>query len=259
MNITGNTILISGGTSGIGRGLAEAFHRAGNQIVITGRRQAALDEVTSRNPGMRSMILDVDNVDAIEGFGRRIAEEVPHANILLNNAGIQRPESLGRQPPSLSDVDAMTTTNLLGPIRLTAAILPVLRKNSGAAIVNVTSAIAFVPLVGVATYCATKAAMHAYTVSLRYALKGEVDVVEIIPPYVQTNLGVSHGLDPRAMPLADFIAEVMAILQREPAIAEVVVERAAQLRFAAERGAFAATFESLNKVMSAQSDQLIDQ
>ena len=250
MKMQGNTILITGGGSGIGRGLAEAFHRLGNQVIIAGRRKALLDQATAANPGMRAVVFDAANVASIREFGRTMNEDFPSLNVLLNNAGIQQPEKLLQQPEELSDVEAMVTTNLLGPIRLTAALLPQLQGRKNATILNVTSGLAFLPGAFVPTYSATKAAMHAYSLSLRYQLKGKINVLEVIPPYVQTDLGPNHGKDPRAMPLNEFIEETMAILQNDPGAMEIVVDRCKPLRFAVESGNFQKRFEDLNRAMA---------
>ena len=146
MNLTGNTILITGGGSGIGRGLAEALHALGNQVVIAGRRKQALDETTAANPGMKSLTLDIESPSAIRSFAAQIAADFPALNVLINNAGIMRPENLLDQQADLADAEAIVTTNLLGPIRLTAALLPHLRKQPHATIVNVSSGLAFLPL-----------------------------------------------------------------------------------------------------------------
>lgn len=250
MNLQVNTILVTGGSSGIGRGLAEVFHRLGNQVIIAGRRQSFLDAVTQTHPGMQAFTLDAADPSAIRNFALTMRERFPNLNVLINNAGIQRPENLLAQSEDLTEMEAMVTTNLLGPIRLTASLLPLLQEQSGSTIINVTSGLAFLPGAFVPTYSATKAAMHSYTLSLRYQLRSTTtEVIELIPPYVQTNLGPSHGSDPRAMPLADFIAEVMAILRSDSAVAEIVVERCKPLRFAAESGKFDAAFKGLNKAM----------
>jgi len=209
MNITGNTILITGGGSGIGRGLAEAFHALGNRVVIAGRRRHALDETTAANPGMASFVFDVADPAQIRSFTAQVQEQFPALNVLINNAGIMRVEKLLAQQDDLADAESIVTTNLLGPIRLTAALLPVLRKQASSAIMNVSSGLAFVPLTPTPTYCATKAAIHSYTQSLRYQLRGSAtEVLELIPPYVATDL-LGGASDPRAMPLGKFIAEVM--------------------------------------------------
>jgi uncharacterized oxidoreductase len=251
MNLTGNTILITGGGSGIGRGLAEAFHRLGNQVIIAGRRVSVLETLTAENPGMHAVGLDVDSPDSIRELARKMSAEFPTLNVLVNNAGVQRPEDLPKQSENLTDVEAMVTTNLLGPIRLTSALLPMLMRQPRANVINVTSGLAFVPRVGVPTYCATKAAMHSYTLSLRYQLRETtVGVIELIPPYVQTNLGPGHGVDPRAMPLNEFISETIFILREKPDATEVVVERAKRLRFAAETGKFDETFTGMNEAIA---------
>ena len=249
MKLAGNTILITGGGSGIGRGLAEAFHALGNKVIIAGRRRHALDETTATNPGIASVTLDIENAAGIRAFAAELTKNYPALNVLINNAGIMREENLQSQPPDLADAEAIIATNLLGPIRLTASLLPVLQKQPYSAIMNVSSGLAFVPLAPTPTYCATKAALHSYTQSLRYQLRGtDIEVLELAPPYVATHL--MHGAsDPRAMPLDKFIAEVMEILKTEPAVTEICVENVKGLRFAAESGHYDAVFKGLNEAM----------
>ncbi len=250
MNLTGNTILVTGGGSGIGRGLAEAFQALGNLVIIAGRRKQALDETTAANPGMKSLTLDIEKVESIRSFATQIAAEYPTLNVLINNAGIMRAEKLAAQPDDLADAEAMITTNLLGPIRLTAALLPQLQKQPHSTIMNVSSGLAFVPLSITPTYCATKAAIHSYTLSLRYQLKGSsTETLELIPPYVATDL-MNGASDPRAMPLDKYLAEVVEILKTEPTPAEICVEGVKGLRFAAESGHFDAVFNGLNEAMA---------
>jgi uncharacterized oxidoreductase len=250
MNLTGNTILITGGGSGIGRGLAEALHALGNQVIIAGRRPNALNDTTAANPGMKSLILDIQDPADIRAFAARVTAKFPSLNVLVNNAGIMRAEKLHAQQPDLADAEAIVTTNLLGPIRLTAALLPHLKKQPYSTIVNVSSGLAFVPLVFTPTYCATKAAIHSYTESLRYQLKStSIEVLELIPPYVQTNL-MEGAEDPLAMPLDKFIAEVMEILKTKPTPAEIRVQNVNGLRLAAEQGRYDATLNGLNAAMA---------
>jgi uncharacterized oxidoreductase len=253
MNITGNTILITGGGSGIGRGLAEAFHKAGNQVVIAGRRRQVLDETTGANPGMKAVTLDIESAASIKAFGAKMASEFPSLNVVIHNAGIMRPENVQAASGDTSDAEAIVTTNLLGPIRLTAALLPLLKRQPRATIMTVSSGLAFLPLAMTPTYCATKAAIHSYTLSLRWQLKDTaVEVVELIPPYVQTELmGPGMAVDPRAMPLADFLAEVMQIIKTQPGAKEICVERVKGLRFAEATGKFDAIFQGLNESMPA--------
>jgi uncharacterized oxidoreductase len=246
MNVKGNTILITGGGSGIGRGIAESFHKLGNQVIISGRRAAVLNQVTAANRGMASAVLDIENPESIRRFVSTISAEFPSLNVLINNAGIMRGENLQAGQPSVADAEATIATNLLGPIRLTSALLPVLRKQPRSAIVNVSSGLAFVPRAGTPTYCATKAAIHSWTLSLRYQLKDTTtEVIELVPPYVQTDL-MDGADDPRAMPLADFIAEAMHLFETQPDAKEICVERVKVLRFATENGTFDATFNHLN-------------
>jgi len=246
MKITGNTILITGGGSGIGRGLAEAFHALGNHVIIAGRRQGALDGTTAANPGMASLAFDIGDPASVRSFAAELAARYPALNVLINNAGIMRFEKLQAQPEDPAGAEAIVTTNLLGPIRLTAALLPVLQKQAYSAIVNVSSGLAFVPLAPTPTYCATKAALHSYTQSLRYQLRGSAtEVLELIPPYVATHLS-NGAADPRAMPLDKFVAEAMEILKHQPAVTEICVENVKRLRFAAESGHYDSIFRGLN-------------
>jgi len=246
MKLTGNTILITGGGSGIGRGLATEFHKLGNQVIIAGRRKSALDETVAANPGMKAALLDILEAGAIRSFAAQIASDYPALNVLVNNAGIMRIENLQKQPSGLGDAEAIVTTNLLGPIRLTAALLPFLATQPAATVMNVSSGLAFVPLHTTPTYCATKAALHSYTQSLRYQLRStQIDVVELIPPYVATDL-LDGRDDPRAMPLAQFIDEVMAILKAQPDVKEICVENVKGLRLASEKGVYENIFNGLN-------------
>lgn len=247
MQTTGNTILMTGGGSGIGRALAEAFHAKGNQVIVAGRRKQALQEVTDANPGIRSLVLDIGDPAAIAAFAAEAVRLYPALNVLINNAGIMKPENLAKGP-DVGIAEETITTNLLGPIRLTTALLPHLLQQPHAAILTVSSGLAFVPMAMTPTYSATKAAVHSYSMSLRHQLKGtSTEVIEIAPPYVQTHLmGEHQASDPRAMPLDDYIAEVMDILTRQPSAAEVIVERCKPLRFAAESGKMDEMFQMIN-------------
>jgi uncharacterized oxidoreductase len=251
MQITGNTILITGGGSGIGRALAEAFHAEGNHVVIAGRRKELLDETTAANPGIKSVIFDIGNGNAIPGFADKLKVDFPALNVVIHNAGIMRQESL--RDGVVEDAEATVATNLLGPIRLTAALLPLLEKQPRATIMTVSSGLAFVPMATTPAYCATKAAIHSYTQSLRYQLKDtSIQVLELIPPYVQTELaGSRQANDPNAMPLKDYIAESMNILKTSPSATEICVERVKPLRFAEANGGYDAFFKNFNDRIAA--------
>jgi uncharacterized oxidoreductase len=249
MQLTGNTILVTGGGSGIGRGLAESLHQLGNQVIISGRRQDALDNTTKANPGIVSLTLDINDPEAIQKFAARVTAEYPSLNVLINNAGIMKAENLQQLPAGLADSEAIIATNLLGPIRLTAALLPHLQKQTHAAIMNVSSGLAFVPLPVTPTYSATKAALHSYTVSLRVQLAGTpVEVIEIIPPAVATDLTPGRTPNERMMPLPDYIEQTMQILKRQPTPSEICVENVNFLRFAEAKGDFDKALERLSAI-----------
>jgi len=251
MELKGNTILITGGGSGIGRGLAEAFHAEGNQVIIAGRRREALDETIAANPGIKGMTFDVGDRNSVLNFARQISSDYPALNVVIQNAGIMKMEDI--KEGETGDAEATIATNLLGPIRLTAALLPHLLSKPQAAIMTVSSGLAFVPLATTPTYCATKAAIHSYSQSLRYQLRNTaVQIIELIPPYVQTELmGTHQANDPAAMPLKDFIAESMRILRSAPDSTEICVERVKPLRNAEASGNYAAFFREFNDRVAA--------
>ncbi|WP_237477896.1 SDR family oxidoreductase [Lichenibacterium dinghuense] len=248
MRMTGNTILITGGGSGIGRALAESFHRLGNQVIVSGRRLAALEEVTAANPGMAALELDVADPADVARFAAELVRRHPELDAVIHNAGIMKPEDATADDWGAGVAEATVATNLLGPIRLTAALLPHLRSRPRSAILTMSSGLAFVPLAATPAYSATKAAIHSWSMALRRQLKGTTtEVIEIAPPYVQTELmGAQQAADPRAMPLDAFISEVMTILTERPDAEEVIVERCRPLRFAAEEGRLATMFDTVN-------------
>jgi uncharacterized oxidoreductase len=246
MNLTGNTILITGGGSGIGLAFASEFHQRGNQVIIAGRRRDVLDAATAAHPGMKSIVMDTADAAGLASGVAKLTADFPALNAVLNNAGIMRPEDLKKG--STADAEAIVATNLLGPIRLTAALMPHFLKQPSATILNVSSGLGFVPLALTPTYCATKAAIHSYTQSLRYQLKDTaIKVVEIIPPWVATELMGSVPDDPRAMPLDAYIAESMQILATDAE--EICVQNVLRLRNAA-KGDELAFFKTFNDAMS---------
>jgi len=246
VKLSGNTVLITGGGSGIGRGLAEALHKKGNKVLITGRDVAKLKAVVDANPGMEARQLDVDDPAAIKSFAHEIAADFPALNVLLNNAGIMRAESL--TAGETDTAEATISTNLLGPIRLTAALLSHLMAQPAAAVLTVSSGLAFVPRALAPTYCATKAAIHSYSQALRVQLRDtSVQVIELVPPYLQTELmGPAQAADPNAMPLADYISETIALLEQDPDAEEILVQRVFFQRWAEREDRYDAAFNRVN-------------
>jgi uncharacterized oxidoreductase len=227
MILTGNTVFISGGGSGIGRGLAEALHKRGNQIIISGRRKSHLEATTKANPGMASVELDLQDPQSIAAVAKKLIAQYPKLNVLINNAGIMQIDDAAGVVDDAVLVSTVNT-NLLGTIRLTSAFIEQLKRQPFATIIYNTSVLGYVPLAMTAVYSSTKAALHSYALSQRYQLKNTaVRVIEIAPPWVQTDLLGSNN-EPRAMPLAEFIKETIGVLGTDAQ--EVLVERAKPLR-----------------------------
>jgi len=227
MQLTNNTLFITGGASGIGRGLAEAFHKLGNKVIIAGRRKALLDEVIAANPGMEGFELDINDPASIDKVAKTLISRFPSLNVLINNAGIMPFDDAAGHIDEATMIGTITT-NLMGPIRLTSSLVEHLKSQPRAVIINNTSVLAFVPLAGNAVYSATKAALHSYSLSQRFMLRGtSVTVQEIAPPWVNTDL-IHKGDDPRAMPLDAFIEETMRGLATD--VPEVIVEAIRPLR-----------------------------
>jgi uncharacterized oxidoreductase len=250
MKMSGNAILVTGGGSGIGQGLAEAFFERGNRVLIAGRNRERLEAVAAKNPGMQVLTVDMTDPDAIARLAEQAAQKLPDLNVLVNNAGMMQSENL-RDPASVAQAEATVATNLLGPIRLTLALLPHLIARPEAAVLNVTSGLAFLPLATTPTYCATKAALHSWTQSLRWQLRHtSVKVHEIAPPYVRTGLtGERQASDPRAMPLEDYLAETLDLMERNPDAPEILVERVLPLREAERGGGYDDFFIQFNTMM----------
>ncbi|AMU95435.1 oxidoreductase [Sphingopyxis terrae subsp. terrae NBRC 15098] len=238
MKTTGNTILITGGGSGIGLALAQRWHDAGNVVIVTGRNSAKLDAAIEGRANMHAMPLDVTDADAIAAFAADVVQRFPDLNVLVNNAGVMMYEALDGER-NLSDAEATVVTNLLGPIRLTDALIDHIVARGDGAIINVTSGLAFVPLPKAPTYSATKAALHSYTQALRVQLAGRVDVIELAPPAVRTELTPGQSTRDAYMPLDAFADEVMALFAETPTPAEILVRNVLPLRHAEAEGAVA--------------------
>lgn len=247
MDFSKATILLTGGNSGIGRGLAEALAARGSKLIITGRNEQTLKETLDANPGMIGYRLDVSEPAEIEEFAAKLERQHPETNVVIHNAGIMLREELVAEPVDLDAAERTIATNLLGPIRLTAALLPHLRSKPSAAVVTVSSGLAFVPRADSPTYSATKAAIHSWTQSLRHQLRNTtVEVVEIAPPLVATELTPGQSKLPHAMPLADFVNEATELLCALVTPDEVLVKRVLPQRTAEQTGNFRQIFELIN-------------
>jgi uncharacterized oxidoreductase len=241
----GNTILITGGGTGIGRALAERLHALGNTVIIASRRTALLKEVASGFRDMHAMTLDQRDPESV----RRLADEIVKVhsglNVVINNAGVQRRESMLNM--KVADSADQVETNLNGPIRVTAALLAHLVSRPRARIVNVSSGLAFVPRASFATYSATKAGIHSYTQSLRHQLRNTaVDVIELAPPPVRTEITPGQSRIQAYMPLEDFIEEAISIYLRNPTPNEIIVQRARVTRNAEAEGRYEAALAAVN-------------
>lgn len=247
MDFSKAKILITGGNSGIGQGIATALAARGAKVIITGRNEARLKDTLDTNPGMFGYALDVTDPLAIRQFASDLSEHHPDLNAVIHNAGIMISERVLAEQYDLDIVEQTISTNLLAPIRLTAALLPQLRKQSEAAIVTVSSGLAFVPRADTLTYSATKAAIHSWTTSLRHELRStNIAVVELAPPLVATDLTPGQSENPRAMPLVDFVSESVELLCAQPTPAEVLVGRVMPQRTAEATGNFDRVFGMIN-------------
>jgi short-subunit dehydrogenase involved in D-alanine esterification of teichoic acids len=243
--MNGNTVLVTGGTSGIGLGLALRLHDAGNKVLVAGRRKELLDRIVTEHPGVEAVVLDVAEPDSIASALHSVTHDYPELNVLVNMAGVMLPEKL-LEPDALEIAETTVATNLLGTIRMVHAFLPFLVQKQNAVVVNVSSGLAFVPLPMTPTYNATKAAVHAFTESMRVQLTDTpVQVIELVPPPVRTGL-MHQENNEQSMPLAEFLSEVMALLEAQPEGREIVVERAKFLRYAEANG----TYDDVLKMLS---------
>ncbi|WP_298162935.1 SDR family NAD(P)-dependent oxidoreductase [Brevundimonas sp.] len=245
MDTARDTVLITGGGTGIGRAFAEALHAKGAKVIIAGRRAGVLQEVCAANPGMAFETVDVADAASINALAARVIAAHPDLNAVISNAGIMKAESLSGGTFDMGVVDETVAINLLGTIRLAAAVLPHLLTKPSASFVTVSSGLAFVPLAATPTYSATKAAIHSWSQSLRSQLAGtSVRVIEWAPPAVATDLMPGHAENPNSMPLADFTAESLALF--EAGDDEVQVQRVRFLSEAERRGDYASVFGMLN-------------
>ncbi|PRX09582.1 UNVERIFIED_ORG: putative oxidoreductase [Martelella mediterranea] len=249
MKTTGNTIFITGGTSGIGRALAEAFHDRGNRVIIAGRRQDRLDAITHTRPRMTGLKLDVNDPASLDAVAATVRADFPDLNVLIANAGVSRPEDLTADSWESATAEMIVETNIVGVVRTVAAFLPMLKTQPNATVMATSSALAFVPRTAFPAYCASKAFLHSWLTSLRHQLRNiPVEVLELSPPYVQTELtGAGQATDPRAMPLGAYIADVMQMLDAENhPRGEVLLERDFARRWAERDGRYDDIFAMMN-------------
>jgi uncharacterized oxidoreductase len=228
MNIKDNTILITGGATGIGFALAETLVKAGNQVIVCGRREAKLKDAKTKLPQLQIKTCDVTKEKERAELFHWAKEKYPGLNVLINNAGVQKMVDLKKGRADLGKGENEIETNLVAPIRLAAYFIPwFLQQKKETAVINVSSGLGFVPIAAMPIYCATKAALHSYTFSLRYQLKDtNVKVFDIIPPAVETDLGKTSpdeesgykGIPPSR--LAEDVIKALAKDQYEIAVGE---------------------------------------
>ncbi len=237
MKISGNTIFIPGATSGIGLGLALRLHRAGNKVVVGGRRTELLERISAENEGIDGVRIDTTEPSSIAVAAETVKRNYPATNVLITMAGIMLPEDL-HTADFLATAEATVTTNLLGPLRLIAAFTEFLAAQDEATIVTVSSGLAFVPLPITPTYNATKAAIHSLSESMRAQLTDtRIQVLELVPPAVRTTLMGQEDAE-NAMPLEDFLDEAMSLIDTRPDATEILVENVEFLRYAEVNGTY---------------------
>ncbi len=236
MDITGNTVFIPGATSGIGLALALRLQARGNTVIIGGRRTELLEQLQAEH-GFATVRIDVADAGSIREAAARVIAEHPQVNALITMAGVMKAEDWHRPADFLATAEEIVVTNVLGTIRLVAAFLDHLQAQPKAVLMTVSSGLAFVPLAVTPTYNATKAAIHRLSEGIRLQLADtSVQVLELVPPSVQSDLMPGHADDEQAMPLDEYVDEVMTLIETQPDATEILVQRVGFLRFAEARG-----------------------
>jgi short-subunit dehydrogenase involved in D-alanine esterification of teichoic acids len=247
MDISGNTIFIPGSTSGIGLALALALQAKGNTVIVGGRRTDLLDRIAAEHPGLDTVRIDTADPASIEEAARQVLTRHPDLNVLVPMAGVMQAEDWHQPGTFLASAEAVVTTNVLGPIRLIAAFIEHLRAQRAATVITVSSGLAFTPLAATPSYNASKAAIHMLSESLRLQLAdSSVRVVELVPPSVRTALMPGQQESPVAMPLDEFVMEVIGLLEARPDAHEIQVERVKFLRYGEARGDYDQVVAALN-------------
>ncbi|WP_248958481.1 SDR family oxidoreductase [Sphaerisporangium perillae] len=247
MNISGNTVFIPGSTSGIGLALAVALQAKGNTVIVGGRRAELLERIAADHPGIDTVLIDTSDAASIDSAAKEVLAKHPHLNVLVTMAGIMRIEDWRKPESFLASAESVVTTNVLGPIRLIAAFIQHLQAQPDATIVTVSSGLAFTPLKVTPSYNASKAAIHMLSESIRLQLADtNVKIVELEPPAVRTSLLPGQEDSEFAMPLDEFVTEVVALLESQPDAKEIQVERVKFLRYGEARGDYDQVVETLN-------------
>jgi short-subunit dehydrogenase involved in D-alanine esterification of teichoic acids len=247
MNITGNTVFIPGATSGIGLALALALQDRGNTVIVGGRRTELLERIAAEHPGIDTVRIDTSDPDSIRQAAAEVLAAHPDLNVLVAMAGIMRVEDWHTPAGFLDSAEAVVTTNVLGPIRLIGAFVEHLQSRPDATIVTVSSGLAFTPLKATPSYNASKAAIHMLSESIRLQLADtSVKIVELVPPSVRTALLPGQEESEFAMPLDEFVGEVVQLLESQPDAKEIQVERVKFLRYGEARGDYDQVVQVLN-------------
>ncbi|GFG65870.1 oxidoreductase [Mycobacterium kubicae] len=247
MDISGNTIFIPGSTSGIGLALALALRDKGNTVIVGGRRTDLLERIAVDHPDIDTVRIDTTDPDSIGEAAQQVLRTHPDLNVLVTMAGVMRSEDWHKPDTFVSSAESVITTNVLGPIRLIGAFIEHLQAQRNATIITVSSGLAFTPLRPTPSYNASKAAIHMLSESLRLQLADtSVQVIELVPPSVRTALMPGQESNDSAMPLDEFVAEAVSLLETQPEAHEILVERVKLLRYSESRGDYERVIELLN-------------
>ena len=247
MNITGNTVFIPGSTSGIGLALALRLRAEGNTVIVGGRRTELLRQIAAEHPDIDTVQIDTADAASVRSAASEVLTRHPDLNVVVAMAGVMKVEDWHHPETFLDSAESVITTNVLGPIRLIAAFVEHLQKQPNATIVTVSSGLAFTPLKVTPSYNASKAAIHMLTESLRLQLADStVKLKELVPPSVRTELLPGQQESEIAMPLDEFVDEVMHLLETEPDAKEIQVERVKFLRYGEVRGDYEQVVATLN-------------